>query len=164
MEENKKRKYIVGFSIGAAVVSLFGIAVCADKMNTMQKMIAGSTERINQMTHVDLDKRMVDQMVQKAVREQSGSVVRDAASKVEHDMMADIRNRVKQAVQNQTNEISKKVSKKVAEEIADISRDEIMDTVIQEVTDKLVEKLSDDLDEEVGRVGKIYQGIAAALR
>ena len=52
----------------------------------------------------------------------------------------------------------------MSEEIEDISRDEIMDTVIQEVTDQLIEKLSSDLDNEVGKVGKIYQGIAAALR
>jgi len=162
--EERTKKWVVGISVGTAFLSLMGVVYCAEETHQMRDMIAGSTERIREMSHVDIDKRMVDQMVQKAVREQAGNAVRGAAEKVEHDMMADIRNRVKQAVQNQTNDIGKKVAKQVGDEIADISRDEIMDSVIQEVTDQLVEKLSDDLDNEVGRIGKIYTGIAAALR
>lgn len=162
--QEKTKNYVIGFSLGAAALSLLGIGYCSGEMRKMQKMIAGSSERIRELSHVDIDRHLVDQMMQKAVREQAGSVAREAADKVEHDLLADIRNRVKQAVSNQTNEIGKKVAKQITEEIADISHDEIMDNVIQEVTDKLVEKLSDDLDDEVGRVGKIYQEIAAALR
>ena len=164
MEKETKRKVIVGVSVGAAVLSLFGVACCLDETRQIKNIVAGSSERIREMSHVDIDKRMVDQMVRDSVKSQAGSVVRDAAQRVEHDTMADIRNRVKQAVQNQTERISKDVSAKLADEISGISRDDIIDEVVKEVTDKLVEKLSDDLDNEVGRIGKIFQGIAATLK
>ena len=36
--------------------------------------------------------------------------------------------------------------------------------VMDATTDKLIDKLGDDLDHEVGKMGKIYKGIAAVLQ
>lgn len=163
MKENTK-DWVVGFSIGAAALSLFGIGFCVNRMNTMQEMLGASTEHIKSMSHVDIDKRMVDRLVEQSVKEQTSKVAQSAANRVVNDMANDIRNRVKQSVGNQTAKIHDKVSKALADEIAQMDKDEIIDDVVKATTDQLIEKLSDDLDNEVGRVGKIYKGIAAALQ
>lgn len=163
MTDNTKN-ILIGLGFGIAGLSLGGMVYSGLQVRSMKKMIAGSTERISQLSHVDIDKRLVDQMVQKAVRDQAGSAARFAADKVSHDVLADMRNRVKQAVNNQASEINKRVAMTIADEMEDISKDQIMEDVISATTEKLVDKLGDELDSEVGRIGKIYQGIAAALR
>ena len=168
MDENKRNeeKVTVGFWIclGSSLLCLLGMGYSWTQVRNIRRMVAGSTERIREMSHVDIDRRMVDQMIQKAVREQAGIAARDAADKAGHDIMADMKNRVRQAVQNQTGELTKKVAQKMADEIYDIKREEIVDDVVSATTEKLVDKLGDELDNEVGKIGKVFTGIAAAMR
>ena len=87
-----------------------------------------------------------------------------AASAAEQRMRNDIANRVKQAVEKSMGRVNEYVAKQMAEEGEGITRDDIIDDVVEKTTEKLVEKLGDELDGEVGRIGKIYQGIIAALK
>ena len=162
MTDNAKN-FLIGLGFGIAGVSVLGVTYTSFQARAMKRMIAGSAERISQMSHVDIDRRLVDQLVQKSVREQAGSACRNAADSVRSEIMADMRNRIKQAVQNQTASINKQVAKTIADEMAEVNRDEIIENVISATTERLVEKLGDELDAEVGRIGKIYKGIAAAL-
>lgn len=153
-----------GLGIGLGCVGLASAAISAHGANACKRMISDSTRRIGEMSHVDIDRSIVDQAVQKAVHEQAADAVRLAADKVQHDMSADIRNRVKQVVDNRKQDMVKQVSDKLATEMSKIDRDSIMDPVIEAVTEKLVDKLGDELDEEIGKIGAIYKGIAAAMR
>ena len=163
MTDNTKN-ILVGLSFGIAGLSLGGMVYSGLQARSMRKMITGSAERIAQMSQVDIDRRLVDQMVQKAVRDQAGSAARAAADRAANDVLADMRNRVKQAVANQTSEINKKVAMTIADEMENVCRDDIVEEVISQTTEHLVDKLGEDLDNEVGRIGKIYKGIAAALQ
>lgn len=162
--EEKTKNIIVGVSIGTAILSLLGISYCADQMNAVKSMVGASTERIRNLSHVDIDRGMVDRMVEDSVRKQAGDAARAAAMKAKDEIMTDMRNRVKQAVNNQKGEIAKKVAAKFAEEISETDKNDIISDVIDATTDKLIEKLGDDLDSEVGRIGKIYKGIAAVMQ
>lgn len=163
MKENTKN-ILIGAFAAIAGLSTFGVVYTSMQTRNMRKMIAGSTERIANLSHVDIDRRMVEQMIQKSVRDQAGAAAREAADKVQHDVAADLKNRVKQIIGNQASEINRKVASTIADEMADINRDDIVEEVISQTTEKLVDKLGDDLDNEVGRIGKIYKGIAAALQ
>ena len=163
MTDNTKN-ILIGLGFGIAGLSIMGMAYSGFQARSMKRMIAGSTERISQLSQVDIDHRLVDQMMQKAVREQAGVAARSAADKVQHDVMADMKNRVRQAVSNQASEINKRVAMTIADEMEDVSKDEIIEEVISATTEKLVDKLGEELDDEVGRIGKIYKGIAAALQ
>ena len=163
MKDNTKN-ILIGLFAGIAGLSVLGVTYTSLQARAMKKMIAGSAERISQMSHVDIDKRLVDQLVQKSVREQAGTACRNAADSARNEIMADMRNRVKQAVQNQASSINKQVAKTIADEMAEVNKDEIIEEVISATTERLVDKLGDELDCEVGRIGKIYKGIAAALQ
>lgn len=163
MKENTKN-ILIGAFAAIAGLSTLGVVYTSMQTRSMRKMIAGSTERIANLSHVDIDRRMVEQMIQKSVRDQAGAAAREAADKVQHDVAADLKNRVKQIIGNQTQEINRKVASTIADEMAEINRDDIVEEVISQTTEKLVDKLGDDLDNEVGRIGKIYKGIAAALQ
>ena len=162
MKENIKN-VLIGIGFGIAGISTVGLCYSVVQTANMKRMIAGSTERISQLSHVDIDQRLIDRMVQKSVKEQAGYATRMAAENIQRETLADIRNRVKQAVSNQTDTISKKVAANIVDQISESDKDEIIEQVIGATTDRLVEKLGDDLDSEVGKIGKIYQGIAAAL-
>ena len=167
MKESTKRNLIIGFGvfgITTGVLGLTGVGICMRRTNTMKQIIAGSAERIKDLSHVDIDHRMVESMIQKSVREQAGTVARDAADKIRHEVESDLKNRVKQVIGNQTAEINKQVAKAVSDEMAKVNRDDIIEDVVAQTTEKLVDKLSEELDAEVGRIGKIYKGIAAALQ
>ena len=163
MSDNTKN-ILIGLGFGIAALSIGGMTYSCHQTRSMKRMIAGSAERIAQLSQVDIDRRLVDQMTQKAVRDQASYAARAAADKVSGEVLADMRNRVKQAINNQASSINKRVAEKIAEEMEDVSRDEIFEEVISATTEKLVDKLSDELDNEVGRIGKIYKGSAAALQ
>lgn len=150
--------------VGFGFLGLMGAAFCADELNKTRKMLGVATGKISEMSQVDIDKALVDDLVKKAVQTKAGEVVRNAAQSVKDDVTADIRNRVKQSVSGFAGEINKKVAKQIADEMSHVDRDEIVDEVIKRTTEKLVDKLGEDLDNEVGRIGKIYKGIAAALQ
>lgn len=157
-------KWIVGGSLAVAGLSLVAAALSASEVLRSRKLIGDATERISQLSHVEIDQRLVDQAVRDSIRTQSHAAVERAAKSAENRMNGDISNRVKQAVEKCMSGINERVAKKIASEMTDVERDEIMDEVISKTTDALVEKLGDELDGEIGRIGKIYQGIAAAIK
>ena len=162
--KDSTKNIIVGLSIVATALSTAGAVYSAVENRSIRKMVSGSTERIKNLSTIDIDQKMVDMMVKKAVHDKSAQAVTTAADAIKHDMMADIKNRVKQAVSNQTSSLTEDVAKKFTDEIASISRDDIRSDVVTNVTEKLTEKLSNELDGEIGRVVKVAQGITAALR
>lgn len=163
MKETTKN-FLIALGFGIAGVSVTGAVYMAVETHNMKKMLAGSAARISQMSHVDIDRSLVDRMVQKSVHDQASSVCRTAAERIQNDVTADLRNRVKQAVANQTASISKQVAKKIAEEMSETDKDDIVESVVEATTERLVEKLGDEIEDETSRLGKVVQGIVAAMR
>ena len=152
----------VGFGVG--VMGIAAAAYSMDQANACKRMISDSQKRISELTNVDVDQYIVNEAVRKAVREQASEAVGHARRQIEKDMSADLRNRIKQAVGNKTEEINKQVADQLAKEMDAVDKDEIISQVMDATTDKLIDKLGDDLDHEVGKIGKIYKGIAAVLQ
>ena len=165
MNKDSKITLMFGVCVGSTLLATFCAIACADRLNSIKKIVGESTERIQSMSHVEVDQQIINNAVSKVVREKSGDAVKAAVQRVESATNADIQNRVRQAVEKQYSRIGDKVAKRIAEEISDkYSRQDIIDKVVSQTVDELTEKLGDELDEEIGRIGKVYQGIAAALK
>ena len=159
----------IWLAFGFCAVSAVTAAVLAEKsaseLEEVRKLIGESTERIQSMSHVEVDQQIINNAVSKVVREKSSDAVRAAVQRVESATNADIQNRVRQAVEKQYGRIGDKVAKRIAREIeSDSAYNDMRSEVINSAVEKLTEKLGDELDEEIGRIGKVYQGIAAALK
>lgn len=163
MSDNLKNA-LMGVCIALGLTGIGCAIVSANEASEARRLIGGAAERIGRLSHFDIDQRVVDQAMQDAIRKKSGEAVNRAAEAAEQRMRNDISNRVKQAVEKSAGKIGDRVAQKFASELKDIERDDIMEDVIEKTTEKLVEKLGNELDGEVGRIGKIYQGIAAAMK
>ena len=163
MNETMKNA-MIGVCIALGLTGIGCAIYSASEASQARKLIGGAADHIGQMSHFDIDQRVVDQAVQDAVKRKSGEAVSRAASAAEQRMRNDIANRVKQAVEKSMGRVDEYVAKQMAEEVEGITRDDIIDDVVEKTTEKLVEKLGDELDGEAGRIGKIYQGIVAALK
>ena len=162
--EERSKNWVVGISLCVAGMSLAGVGVCIFQTREARRMIAGAAEHVRDLSHVDIDQKMVDRLVMSSVKEQAHDAAKTAADRAGKCILADMTNRVKQVVNSKATDINRQVAEKIAEEVSDLKRDDIIEDVVSATTEKLVEKLGDDLDSEVGRIGKIYQGIAEALR
>lgn len=158
-----KMRLMFGGMVGLGLLSFGCAAFSANEANASRKMIQGATDRISRMSRIDIDQGIVDKAVGDAIYRKSAEAVNRAAKSAENRMMNDIQNRVRQAIEKSAGNINERVARKIAQEMASVERDEIMNEVIKKTTEALVEKLGDELDGEVGRIGKIYQGIAAAI-
>jgi hypothetical protein len=165
MDNREKVALAFGICTASAVVSIVFAACSARDVADTKKILGESVDRIRNMSRIDIDQRVINDAVSKVVREKSGDAVRAAVNRVETAANADIQNRVRQAVEKQYGRIGDKVAKRIAEEISDkYSRQDIIDEVVSQTVDKLTEKIGDELDSEIGKIGKVYQGIAAALK
>lgn len=163
MEQETKIMIVTTGAIGLSIISAGCAVLSLLSARDSRRAIRGSTERLSRMSHVDIDKAIVDKALSEAVRNKSGEAVREAAARAENRMRADIGNRVHQAVSESMKKINREVANRLTLELSDVERDDIIRDVISQTTDALVEKLEENLDEEVGKIGKIYQGIAAAI-
>ena len=152
---------LTGTAIGVTGLACFGYSI--HQVHSMRKMLLGSAEKIAGMSHVDIDQAMVDNMVKKAVKEQSYEVAVKAANKAYETTTANMTNQVKQLVQNKKSDIEDQLAKEVLGQITKADKHDILEEVTEKASEMLVEKLGDDLDAEVGRMGKIYKGIVAMV-
>lgn len=163
-----KNETVMAIIAGVGVVSgIVGMCVadkCYNEVTECRKILGDSEKRIREMSHVDIDQHIVNETMRKVVKEKAGEAVNSARRMIENDMSADLRNRVKQVVGNKSDEINRKVAEQLAKEMAEVDKDEITSQVIEATTEKLIDKLSDDLDKEVGKIGKVYKGIAAIMQ
>jgi hypothetical protein len=165
MDNREKIGLAFGICAAATITSVLCAGACLSELSASRKLLGDSTERIRNMSHVEIDQRVINDAVSKVVREKSGDAVRAAVTRVESATNADIQNRVRQAVEKQYGRIGSKVAKRIAEELeSDTVYSDIRDEVVSQAVDKLNEKLSDELDSEIGKIGKVYQGIAAVLK
>lgn len=163
-----KNETVMAIIAGAGVVSgIIGMCVadkCYNEVAECRKLLGDSEKRIRELSSVDIDQHIVNETMRKVVKEKAGEAVNSARRMIENDMSADLRNRVKQVIGNKSDEINRKVAEQLAKEMAEVDKDEITSQVIEATTEKLIDKLSDDLDKEVGKIGKVYKGIAAIMQ
>lgn len=163
MKETTKN-IIIGTSLfGVTVLSLTGFGYSVSQMRAMRKAVINSTERIKDMTQIDIDQKMVDTLVRKAVREQAGTVAQNAANRAANEFTADMKNRVKQFLNNRVVDIDGQIAKHLTDNITGLDKQQILEDVTSQATDMLVEKLGNDLDGEVGKIGQVYKGLAAIM-
>ena len=163
MKETTKN-IIIGTSLfGVTVLSLTGFGYSVSQMRAMRKAIINSTERIKDMAQVDIDQKMVDTLVRKAVCEQAGTVAKNAANRAANEFTADMKNRVKQFLNNRVVDIDGQIARHLTDNITGLDKQQILDDVTSQATDMLIEKLGNDLDGEVGKIGQVYKGLAAIM-
>lgn len=160
----ERKDWIVGGCLLAVTgLSVFGIAYSCNQTRAMRCAVLGSAEKIKDLTHIDIDQDMVDHLVQKSVKEQASSVAHEAANKIRTEYANDLRNRVGQCLKLKSSDIEKQVAKEIRDQISGMDKNDIISDVVDRTTELLADKLSEDLDAEVGRIGKIYKGIAAMV-
>jgi len=162
MDNRVKIGLAFGFCTVSAVTAIAFAEKSSRELEEVRKLIGDSTDRIRNMSHVEVDQQIINDAVSKVVREKSSDAVKAAVQRVESATNADIKNRVRQAVEKQYGRIGDKVAKRIAE--SDTAYNDMRTEIINSAVEKLTDKLGDELDSEIGRIGKVYQGIAAALK
>ena len=163
MKEKTKAIIIALTSTAIGVTGLTCLGYSIYQVRSMRRVLLGSAQKINELSHVDIDQAVVDNMVKKAVKEQATTVASKAATKACDIVTADMINRVKQLVSNKQGEIETQLATEILDMITKADKNEIVEDVTEKASEMLVEKLGDDLDAEVGRMGKIYKGIVAMV-
>lgn len=159
----------IGFFVGISgiIIGAIGAGCAAHAMNQADKcrrIIDESGRRIRDLSQVEIDRHIVDRLVRESVTEQAKKAVHSARKNIEDEMTADLRNKVRDIIGDKTKEINDKVAEQLAKQMAQTDTDDIIRDVTSATTEKLIDKLSDDLDNEVGKIGKIYKGIAAMMQ
>lgn len=163
MKEKTKAIIIASAGTVVGVTGLICLGYSVHQVRSMRRVLLGSAEKIAELSHVDIDQTIVNNMVKKAVQEQASAAAAKAANKAVDVCGADMINRVKQILQNKKIDIETQLSDEILKQISQTDKDDIIDDVTEKASEMLVEKLGEDLNAEIGRMGKIYKGIAAIV-
>ena len=152
---------ITGASLG--VIGLTCLGYSMSQIHSMRTILLGSAKRINELSHVDIDQEMVNNMVKRSVKDQASTVAEKAATVVAKSCTNDMTNRIKSLLGNKKMDIEKMLSDEVLKQISETDKHEIVEKVTAKASEMLAERLSNDLDSNVGRMGKIYSGLMAMM-
>ena len=145
-----------GIGIGCAIK-------CTIDLNKAKAMIGDATTRLQSITSVDVDKKLVDDATIMAANQAAQKAVNAAVDGLKRTAEEKVNKGVTEAVEAIKSRLSDAVAAKMAIEVEDISKKDIIEEVVNNTVEQLSKKLEDDLDEELGKAGEIYQNIVNSL-
>ena len=141
------------------------------KLNKIAKMLGMSVAELSKKTTIDVDKALVDEAIDTAVRREVDRAVGTASRAAVMEVSSDLRSQVRIAVEQQYSRIEEDVSREIASKVKScIDMDGLAKDVVvkakKDIQNKFDGKLNDILTEfnqNLANVSKIYSSIAGAV-
>lgn len=141
------------------------------KLNKIAKMLGMSVGELAKKTTLDVDKAIVDEAIQTAVKRYVDRAVSSASKLAVMEVSSDLRFQVRSAVEQQYVRIEEDVAKELASRIKlTIDMDELAKDVVTKAKKDIQQKFDGRLDDilvefnqNLANVSKIYSSIAGAV-
>lgn len=141
------------------------------KLNKIAKMLGVSVMELSKKTNIDVDKALIDEAIQTAVKREVDRAVGTASRMAVMEVSSDLRSQVRIAVEQIYSRIEEDVSKELASRVKlSIDMDGLAKDVVnkakKDIQAKFDGKLDDilvDFNQNLSNVSKIYSSIAGTV-